>query len=137
MRAKAAFLAERAKTLRPRTLADYTYLLGKHFPYGRSSLGSITPRMILSQLSKLSPAEKRHAFATGRAFFRYCVSQHHIDRSPMTDMQPPASSVPRQRVLTDRELGAVYKTARGGQTTFHRIIALWPSASSQGSVGAN
>jgi len=122
--AKAAFLAERSKTLRPRTLADYTRLLARHYPYGRSSVGSIIPRMILSQLSKLPPAEKHHAFSAGRAFFRYCVAQHHVDRSPMADMEPPASSAPRQRVLTDRELGAVYKTARGGQTTFHSIIAL-------------
>lgn len=122
--AKDEFLKERIKTLRPRTIADYTRLLAKHFPYGRSSIGSITPRMILSQLSKLPPAEKHHAFSAGRAFFRYCVAQHHVDRSPMADMEPPASSAPRQRVLTDRELGAVYKTARGGQTTFHRIIAL-------------
>lgn len=122
--AKAAFLAERAKTLRPKTLAEYTRILAKHYPYGRSSISSITPRVILSKHSKLPPAEKHHAFSVGRAFFRFCVAQHYIDRSPMTDMQPPSSSAPRQRVLTDRELRAVYKTARGGQTAFHRIIAL-------------
>ena len=122
--AKGAFLAERAETLRSRTLADYTRLLARHYPYGRSSVGSITPRMILSCLTKLPPAERYHAFAAGRVFFRYCVSQHIIDRSPMTDMQPPSASSPRQRVLTAAELTAVYRTAIAGQTAFHRIIAL-------------
>lgn len=84
----------------------------------------IKPRMIFSHLGKLPPAEKHHAFAAGRAFFRFCVSQHYIDRSPMADMEPPSASSPRQRVLTDAELGAVYRTAIEGQTAFHRIIAL-------------
>jgi integrase len=122
--AKGEFLAERAETLRSRTLADYKRLLARHYPYGRSSVGSITPRMILSVLTRLPPAERYHAFAAGRVFFRYCVSQHIIDRSPMTDMLPPSASSPRQRVLTDAELTAVYRTAIAGQTAFHRIIAL-------------
>jgi integrase len=122
--AKDDFLTERAKTLRPRTLADYTRLLARHYPYGRGSVASIAPRMILSRLAKLPPAEKHHAFAAGRAFFRFCVSQHYIDRSPMADMAPPSGSSPRQRVLTDAELAAVYRTAIEGQATFHRIIAL-------------
>jgi integrase len=122
--ARDEFLAERAKTLRPRTLADYTRLLKKHFPYGRSSVGSITPRAILTRLNKLPPAERHHAFAAGRAFFRFCVGQHYIDRSPMADLEPPPASRPRQRVLSEKELAAVYRTAIAGQTTFHRIIAL-------------
>jgi len=122
--AKDEFLGERAKTLRPRTLADYTRLLAKHFPYGRSSVASITPRMILSRIGRLPPSEKQHAFAAGRAFFRFCVGQQYLDRSPMADMDPPASSKPRQRVLTAEELAAVYKNAIDGRTSFHRIIAL-------------
>jgi integrase len=122
--ARNEFLTERAKTLRPRTLADYTRLLEKHFPYGRSSISSVTPRMIITRLSKLPPAEKHHAFAAGRAFFRFCVSQQYLDRSPMADMEPPAQSAPRQRVLSEIELAAVYKTAIEGQMPFHRIVAL-------------
>ncbi len=52
--------------------------------------------------------ERHHAFAVGRAFFKFCVRQHFIDRSPMEDMEPPAGSPPRERVLSPDELRAVY-----------------------------
>lgn len=119
-----AFLADREKTLRPRTLADYKRLLAKHFPYGRTNIATVTPRMILAKLKTLRQAERHHAFAAGRAFFRYCVSNHLVDRSPMADMEPPAASKSRERVLSQDELKAVYKAALAGQTPFHRIIAL-------------
>jgi integrase len=122
--AKDEFLTERTATLRPRTLDDYKRLLAKHYPYGRSSVGSVTARAILNRLSKLPPSERHHAFAAGRAFFKFCVSQHYIDRSPMEGMEPPPGSPSRKRVLSDDELRAVYKTAIEGTATFHRIIAL-------------
>lgn len=119
-----AFLEERADTLRSRTLADYTRLLTKHYPYGRTSIAAITPRMILERLKKLPQAERHHAFSAGRAFFRFCVAQQYLDRSPMADMEPPAASKSRERVLSQDELKAVYRAAIAGQTPFHRIIAL-------------
>lgn len=119
-----AFLLERAKTLRGRTVADYTRLLGKHYPYGRASIASITPRQIAGQLRNLPLAERHHAFAAGRAFFRFCVSEQYLDRSPMADMEPPRTAEPRERVLAAEELAAVYRTAIAGKTHFHRIIAL-------------
>jgi integrase len=42
----------------------------------------------------------------------------------MESMAPPARGVPRERVLTEEELRAVYRTARAGSTHFHRITAL-------------
>jgi integrase len=119
-----SFLAEREKTLRPRTLADYKRLLTKHYPYGRTSLASVTPRMILTRLKGLPQAERHHAFAAGRAFYRYCAANHLIDRSPMADMEPPAASKARERVLSQDELKRAYTAAIAGNTAFHRIIAL-------------
>lgn len=122
--ARDEFLKARETELRLRTLADYKRLLTKHFPYGRTSLASITPRDILSRLNKLPQAERHHAFAAGRGFFRFCVSQHYLDHSPMADMQPPAASRPRERVLTDEELGTLCTLVFAPDSTFHRIIAL-------------
>jgi integrase len=122
--ARDAFLTEREKTLRPRTLADYRRLLTKHYPYGRSSVGQITPHDIGGRLKKLPPAERHHAFAAGRAFFRFCVSQHCIDRSPMADMEPPSNSRPRERALSDQELHGLCRLVFAPQNHFHRIIAL-------------
>jgi integrase len=122
--AREAFLAERQNTLRSRTIADYRRLLTKHYPYGRMSLASVTPRDILTRLNRLPRAERHHAFSAGRAFFRFCVSQHYLDRSPMADMEPPRASKPRRRLLSQDEISAVYKAAIEGHSHFHRIIAL-------------
>jgi integrase len=126
--AKTDYLAhckERVKagTMKPRTLKDYTRLL-KHFPFARQSVADITARDILQRLKPLPPSERHHAFTAGRRFFRYAVQNHIIDRSPMESMAPPARGVSRERVLTEDELRAVYRTARAGMSHFHRITAL-------------
>lgn len=118
------FLQDRHATLRPRTHADYTRLLARHFPYGRTSLSAITPRDILTRLNRLPQAERHHAFAVGRAFFKWCVSQHYLNRSPMSDMETPAASKARERVLTTDELRCLCKLVYAPQSHFHRIIGL-------------
>src|SRR5262249_6898481 len=99
-------------------------LLTKHYPFGRSSVGAIAPRDILSRLNKLPPSERYHAFAAGRAFFRFCVSEHYIDRSPMTDMEAPPASKGRTRVLDEEELKRLCRAVFAPQSAFDRIIAL-------------
>jgi integrase len=112
-----------AGTMKPRTLQDYTRLL-KHFPLRRQSVGDITARDILQRLKPLPPSERHHAFTAARRFLRYAVQNHVIDRSPMESMAPPARGVSRERVLTEDELRAVYRTARAGTSHLHRITAL-------------
>ena len=60
-----------------------------------------TVRDILKQIAKLNdrPSEKEHAFRIARTFFKWCVSQHLIDRSPMELLEPPGSGKSRERVL--------------------------------------
>ena len=124
--ARDEFLKDRAKHARPRTVSDYTRLLKRHYPFARKSVGDIKPKDVLKRLQALSdtPAEKLHAFTAGRAFFRWCVSQHIIDRSPMESISVSNKNSSRERVLTDDELKAVYRTARDGTTSFHKIVAL-------------
>jgi integrase len=126
--AKTAFFAaceERVKagTLKPRTLSDYRRLL-KRFPFGRQSVADITPRQILQKLDPLPPSERHHAYTAARRFFRYCVQHHLIDRSPMEHTASAPPGRPRTRVLTEDELQAVWRTARAGESHFHRIVAL-------------
>ncbi len=123
--AKQDFLTACAKKNRPRTVKDYTWLL-QRLPFGRQSVGDITPREIIKRLKDLeeAPATMQHVFVAGRAFFRWCVRQHLIDRSPMDNLAVPSNGRPRDRVLSDYELQAVYTTARQGKGTFHRIVSL-------------
>ena len=124
--AKAAYLAVCEKKNRPSTIRDYRWRLDRHYPFERKSVGDITPREIIKHLNTLddTPSEKKYAFAVGRSFFKFCVRQHYIDRSPMTDMETPPTGKARSRVLKDNELKAIYKTALKGQTTFHHIVVL-------------
>jgi integrase len=52
------------------------------------------------------------------------VRQHIIDASPMDRMEVPPNVPPRERVLTEHELAAVYRVAINGAAPFHRIVAL-------------
>lgn len=124
--ARDAFLADCARSARPRTVRDYTRLLARHYPFGRTSVGDVTPREMARRLAKLSetPAERHHAFTAGRAFFRWCVREHLIERSPLEGMVTPPPGRPRERVLSAEELEAVYAAAIADETPFHRIVAL-------------
>lgn len=124
--AKDLYLAECRQKNRPRTVEGYKRLLERHFPFGRRSVGDITPRDIQKELGKLAatPGQRHHAFTAGRAFFRWCVGQHLIERSPMEHVRVPLVGTPRERVLSTDELKAVYGTALAGTTPFHRIVAL-------------
>ena len=124
--AKADFLKECEARLRPLTLKLYRRHLSIHYPFGRTSVADIAPREIVKRLNQLNdrPGEKEHAHRIGRTFFRWCVRQHLIDRSPMENMVTPPLGASRDRVLTDDELKAVYRTGYKGGTPFHRLVAL-------------
>ncbi|MEW8145798.1 MAG: tyrosine-type recombinase/integrase [Candidatus Thiodiazotropha endolucinida] len=124
--AKKEYLEECAKKNRPSTLSDYTKILRRHYPFGRKAVGAITPHHILKELQKLNdkPTRKHYAFAVGRAFFKWCVRQHIIDRSPMEDLEPPKITAPRERVLDENELQKLTAALRMHETPFKRICLL-------------
>lgn len=124
--AKEEYLAECAKKNRASTLSDYTKILRRHYPFGRKAVGSITPHHILKELQKLNdkPTRKRYAFAVGRAFFRWCVRQHIIARSPMEDLVPPKNPPPRERILDENELQKLMTSLRTHDTSSKRISLL-------------
>lgn len=122
--AKRDFLADCATRLRASTIRLYKDHLDRTFPFGRKSVGDITPREILKTLKPLTPSMKEHAFRIGRTFFTWCVHQHLIDRSPMEKMEPPPLGKARERVLDDEELGKVYNTAQKALNAFHRLVYL-------------
>lgn len=122
--AKEEFLAEKATDLKPRTIADYTYELNRHFKYGPTKLTELSPHDLHKSLARLSktPAEQQHAFVTLRTFIRWAHRKHYLDRNPMERMQAPHSYVPRERILTEEELKQVWHAA--GDGTFGKIAKL-------------
>jgi len=110
---------------RPGTVASYKRLLGR-LAFGKTQLKDITPQEIIRKLDRLTdrPVEHHHAVVAGRIFFAWCVRKHYLDRSPMERMSTPKKNSTRDRVLTDAEIAAVYKTALNGETHFHHIVGL-------------
>jgi hypothetical protein len=103
--ARAHYLAHCARrvregSMRQSTLTNYTLLLTNYLPFGRKSLTDITPRQITHELNKLTPSMKEHAFRAARTFFKHCVREHLIDRSPFETMAPARLGASRQRVLS-------------------------------------
>ena len=123
--AKDDYLRECEARLRPLTVRIYRHHLTRHYPFGRAGVADVTPRQIVKQLNALNdrPSEKEHAYRMGRTFFKWCVQQHLIDRSPMENMASPPIGASRDRVLSEAELAAVYRTASTGKTPFHRLVA--------------
>ena len=121
--AKATFLKECEQHNKARTVNDYTRLLARHFPFGRTRLSEIGPSEIHERLDKLraTKSEQHHAYVVLRAFCNFCVRRHYIERSPMENMEPPAARPSRERVLADHELKAVWNACEG---IFGRIVRL-------------
>ena len=124
--ARDAFLKECEGRLRPLSVKLYRRHLSKYYPFGRKGVGDIAPREIVRNLNALNdrPSEKEHAARIGRTFFKWCVGQHIIERSPMENLARPPVGASRERVLSDEELKAVYKAAYARTTGFHRLICL-------------
>jgi integrase len=123
--ALAAFLAACEKKNRARTVRDYARLLKRHIAFGRRNLSDITRHDMGRKFEKLkdTPSEQNHATVAAKIFFKWAVRQGYIDRSPC-DGFSTVKRPPRERVLTDDELRAVFVTALEGSSPFCHIVAL-------------
>lgn len=124
--AVAQFLAAAEKRNKPRTVRDYRRLLKRHFNFGKTRLGDVTAAEVKRRIGRLSntPAEQNHAFTIGQIFFRYAVGQGWLDRNPCEGMALPNRIAPRDRVLTDDELVAIWRTADEVGAPFGAIVQL-------------
>ena len=68
-------------------------------------------------------AEQNHAIVAAKIFFKWAVRNGYFDQSPCESFSP-IKRLPRERVLSDDELRAVFKTALEGSSTFSHIVAL-------------
>lgn len=106
--ARDAYLARAAQKNRPGTFAGYKSRL-RHIPWGRRSVGEITPRDVLSYLDTVKGLMgRRYTFVVLRAFFNFCIQNHYLDTSPMGRLKPPPKNESRDRFLMPDELRAVW-----------------------------
>jgi integrase len=74
-----------------------------------------------------SPIEAARAFEDLRAMLRWAVSRGDLDHNPIDGMKKPATSKPRERVLSDDEISELWArlpTALAKTPTCQRIIKL-------------
>lgn len=121
----AAFLEACEKKNRARTVRDYTRLLKRHVDFARKNLSDVTRHDISRKLEILkdAPSEQNHATVAAKIFFKWALRQGYIDRNPCEGFST-IKRLPRERVLSDDELRAVFKTALEGSSLFSDIVAL-------------
>jgi integrase len=123
----ALFLKHCQEKNRSRTVRDYRRLLKRHFAFGRKKLGEITTADITKRLDRLNetPSERNHALLAVKVFLKWARQppRSYMSHNPCEGMV--LSKRPsRKRVLTDAELGTVYRTALEGEDAFSNIVAL-------------
>ena len=101
------YLAEKAKNRRPLTVQGYRWLLYRHFRF-QGRLGDITPAQITHRLAKLPPGQYNHALTVGRIFFNWCRKRRYLTNNPCDGLSPYARE-PRTRVLSDEEVGRIWR----------------------------
>lgn len=124
-KAVALFLDVCEQKNKPRTVKDYRRLLNRHFPFGACNRADIAPADINRRIDRLHKtiAEQNHALVAVKVFFRWAQRRHYIQYSPCEGMQQ-IRRPPRDRVLTNTEVAAVYRTAAEIGYPFGSIVQL-------------
>jgi integrase len=119
-----------AKDVRPATKRYLTaYLTGAYLKaLHRMPIDQITRRDVAAQLllvarryGKTTAAATRSALG---AFFVWCLQTGLIQSNPVVGTPPPALVAPRDRVLSNPELTAIWTAATDGLGDFGKIIQL-------------
>jgi integrase len=96
--------------------------------WGTRQVQSITRRDIVHLLDAIVDAGKpiaaNRALADIRKFFNWCLDRSILDASPCVRIQPPATSITRDRVLSDNELRLIWKAAERIGTPFGSVVRL-------------
>ena len=105
--ARRLFLEARASDLKPRSHAEISRTLVKHFTWTKT-LDKITHSDIATAIDAIEKrSEANHAFKDIRTFFNWCVPRY-LKHSPCAGLKMPHKAPSRARVLTDAELKRIW-----------------------------
>lgn len=79
---------------------------------------------VLDRMPSGQVANRRNVYAVLRRLFRWAVSRGDLERSPMEGMETPPPVKPRDRWLSDEELGRIWKQAYETHICFGPIVRL-------------
>src|SRR5215211_4856488 len=88
----------------------------------------VTRRDVIELVSEMvdrgAPVAANKTLQMAKTFFTWCVGRAIIDRSPCEGVKQPTREIPRDRVLSDDELGRVIKAAREIRGPYGGIVEL-------------
>lgn len=120
--AVALFLEEKAKSAKPRTLYDYKRLLGRFKFQGQ--LPELNHRELERNLQRFkSQGEYNHILIALKVFFNWCIKRRMVEHNPTMGLSKFATT-PRSRVLTNRELKAIWHAAEAIGGHYGKIVKL-------------
>ncbi len=121
--AKGRFLTDSELRTKPRTIAEYSRLLNRHFSFD-GKLQEITRSDIMQVIEKFknTPAERQHAFVAIRTMMNWCVKHGMLETTPVPRLSYSAQA--RSRILSDDELRKVWLRASSFGYPYGRIIQL-------------
>jgi integrase len=94
--------------------------------WARRSIHEISKHDVVDVVSVIeqrgAPIAANKALKAIKTFFRWCVGRALLNQSPAEGVPLPAKEVPRDRVLSDEELGAVIKAARRVGVAYGAIV---------------
>ena len=101
-----------------RSAAEITRILKREIVgrWGSRSVHDVTRRDVIELVSEIvdrgAPVAANKTLQMAKTFFTWCAGRAIIDRSPCEGVKQPTREVPRDRVLSDDELGRVIRAAR-------------------------
>jgi integrase len=127
--------------LRPHSLTEVTrYLCGPYFkPLHRMPLDTITRRDVAARVVAIARESGSPTAARARgalsAFFAWAMTMGLCEHNPIIGSAKPAESKPRARVLSDAELGAIWKATGDGMEHSKVVRLLILSACRRSEIG--
>ena len=126
---------------RPRSRKEQERLLTKHFlsKYKGVPLNRITTKDILSVTDALKdlPSEQLHVHRALKTLFTWARKREMIAVSPLDGLERPNVPADRDRVLSNKELVAIYSAAQQlGYPFGHIVLIIIHTAMRRGEVGA-
>jgi site-specific recombinase XerD len=79
---------------------------------------------IADQLERSRPATANQRYRSLRTFFKWCVTEEELERSPMENMKPPTVPDIAVPVLSEEELKVLLKTCEGKEFEDRRDMAI-------------
>lgn len=119
-----AYLRDCQRRLRDSTLEGYAlYLTKVRFtgPISKVEQGHVLRS--IEQYTK-SSSSQNYAFTTFKVFFNWAVRRQYLERNPLSALKRPNEIRPRERVLSDDELGILLSYTHENRGRFNDIVTL-------------